>query len=80
MNAHLKENSNSKVNLEGVESNRDGYESRIEISINGQKQYRVTSNTESYLIQNRDTEIFGLGTDNDVDCLKTTLLSGRRYK
>lgn len=77
MNAHLNENNYLKVNLEGVESNRDGYGSRIEISINGQKQYRVTTNTESYLSQNSDTEIFGLGTATEVDYLKITWLSGQ---
>ena len=73
----LNENNYLKVNLEGVESNRDGYGSRIEISINDQKQYRVSANTESYLSQNSDTEIFGLGTANEIDYLKITWLSGQ---
>lgn len=66
-----------KINLEGVQSNRDGYGSRIEININGEKQYRVTANTESYLSQNSDTEIFGLGTAQQVDYIKITWLSGQ---
>lgn len=77
LSSSITTNNYLKVNLEGVESNRDGYGSRIEISINGQKQYRVTSNTESYLSQNSDTEIFGLGTATEVDYLKITWLSGQ---
>ncbi|WP_299213478.1 FG-GAP-like repeat-containing protein [uncultured Dokdonia sp.] len=65
-----------KVSLEGVESNRDGYGSRIEISINGEKQYRVTTNVESYLSQNSDVESFGVGNVAIIDYVKVTWLSG----
>lgn len=65
-----------KVSLEGVESNRDGYGSRIEISINGEKQYRVTTSVESYLSQNSDVETFGVGDAATIDYVKITWLSG----
>ncbi|WP_299684658.1 FG-GAP-like repeat-containing protein [uncultured Dokdonia sp.] len=65
-----------KVNLEGVESNRDGYGSRIEVSINGEKQYRITASVESYLSQNSDIETFGVGEATVVDYVKVTWLSG----
>ncbi|WP_299766111.1 FG-GAP-like repeat-containing protein [uncultured Dokdonia sp.] len=65
-----------KIHLEGVESNRDGYGSRIEISIDGEKQYRVTTSVESYLSQNSDTESFGVGDTTSIDYVKITWLSG----
>ncbi|GGG05290.1 RNA-binding protein [Dokdonia pacifica] len=65
-----------KVHLEGVESNRDGYGSRIEISVNGEKQYRVTASVESYLSQNSDTESFGVEEASVIDYVKITWLSG----
>lgn len=71
-------NSNNwlKVNLEGVTSNKDGIGSVIEISINGNKQYRYTLCGEGYLSQNSNTEFFGLGTNTVVDYVKVTWLSG----
>lgn len=71
-------NSNNwlKVNLEGEQSNRDGIGSRIEISINGEKQYRYTLCGEGYLGQNSGTEIFGLGDATTIDYIKVTWLSG----
>lgn len=65
-----------KVNLTGTVSNRDGIGSRIEIAINGEKQYRYTICGEGYLGQNSGTEIFGLGTATSVDYVKVTWLSG----
>lgn len=65
-----------KVKLEGTTSNRDGIGSKIEISINGQKQYRYTVCGEGYLGQNSDSEIFGLGSAATVDYVKVTWLSG----
>ena len=72
-------NSNNwlQINLEGVESNKMGIGSKIEISINGNKQYRYIHCGEGYLSQNSLTEIFGLGTEEDrVDYVKVTWLSG----
>ncbi len=71
-------NSNNylKVKLQGVLNNRDGIGSRIEISINGDKQYRYTLCGEGYLGQNSNTEMFGLGTATTVDHLKVTWLNG----
>lgn len=65
-----------KVKLQGTTSNRDGIGSRIEISINGQKQYRYTVCGEGYLGQNSNTEFFGLGSAKSIDYVKVTWLSG----
>ena len=65
-----------KINLEGIQSNKRGIGSLIEISINGVKQYRYTLCGEGYLGQNSGTEIFGLGDNNTVDYVKVTWLSG----
>jgi len=65
-----------KVKLEGTLSNRDGIGSVIEISINGNKQYRYTHCGEGYLSQNSATESFGLGTNTLIDYLKVKWLSG----
>jgi hypothetical protein len=65
-----------KINLEGIQSNKKGIGSFIEISINGEKQYRYTLCGEGYLSQNSGTEIFGLGDNSSVDYVKVTWLSG----
>nr|WP_321230432.1 FG-GAP-like repeat-containing protein [uncultured Psychroserpens sp.] len=65
-----------KVNLEGVQSNRDGIGSVIEISINGNKQYRYTHIGEGFLSQNSLTESFGLGNATAIDYIKVKWLSG----
>jgi hypothetical protein len=65
-----------KIKLEGTQSNRNGIGSKIEIAINGEKQYRYTLCGEGYLSQNSATEIFGLGTNNNVDYVKVKWLSG----
>ncbi|GAA0746769.1 hypothetical protein GCM10009431_23440 [Gaetbulibacter jejuensis] len=65
-----------KVKLQGTVSNRDGIGSLIEISINGEKQYRYTLCGEGYLSQNSGTEIFGLADNTVVDYVKVTWLSG----
>ena len=57
-------------------SNRDGIGSRIEISINGEKQYRYTLCGEGYISQNSNTEFFGLGSNTQIDYIKVTWLSG----
>ncbi|MBT8273238.1 MAG: VCBS repeat-containing protein [Bacteroidia bacterium] len=65
-----------KIRLEGTDSNRDGIGSKIEISVNGTKQYRYTLCGEGYLSQNSNTEFFGLGTNTVVDYVKVNWLSG----
>jgi len=65
-----------KIKLEGIQSNTKGIGSLIEISINGDKQYRYTLCGEGYLGQNSGTEIFGLGNNNSVDYVKVKWLSG----
>jgi hypothetical protein len=65
-----------KVKLEGTVSNRNGVGSLIEISINGEKQYRYTLIGEGYLSQNSGTEIFGIGTASNIDYVKVKWLSG----
>lgn len=65
-----------KVKLEGTISNRMGIGSFIEISINGDKQYRYTLCGEGYLAQNSATEMFGLGLATHIDYVKVKWLSG----
>lgn len=73
---HMPMNNWLKINLEGTLSNRDGIGSKIEISVNGNKQYRYTLCGEGYLSQNSNTEFFGLGTHSVVDYVKVNWLSG----
>jgi hypothetical protein len=75
-NETITTNNYLKVKLEGTTSNRDGVGSKIEININGNKQYRYTLCGEGYLSQNSDSEIFGLGSNTMVDYIKVTWLSG----
>lgn len=65
-----------KVKLQGVESNRMGIGSWIEISVNGQKQYNYTLCGEGYLGQNSASEFFGIGESDSIDYIKVTWLSG----
>ncbi|MDT0557542.1 FG-GAP-like repeat-containing protein [Ichthyenterobacterium sp. W332] len=64
------------VKLTGTQSNSDGVGSLIEISINGNKQYRYTMCGEGYLAQNSEKELFGLGSNDIVDYVKVKWLSG----
>ena len=66
-----------KVKLEGVISNRQGIGSWIEISIDGNKQYRYTLCGEGFLGQNSAYEFFGLGDASSIDFIKVTWLSGQ---
>jgi len=65
-----------KITLEGTLSNRDGIGAIIEISINGQKQFRQTQCGEGYLTQNSSTEFFGLGQNSTIDYVKVKWPSG----
>jgi len=65
-----------KVKLEGVQSNRMGVGSWIEISVNGDKQYNYTLCGEGYLSQNSAYEFFGIGDATAIDYVKVTWLSG----
>ncbi len=65
-----------KVNLEGVDSNRDGIGSWIELYHDGQKQVRYTQCGTAYLAQNTQTEHFGLGTFETCDSLIIRWQSG----
>ena len=65
-----------KVKLEGVQSNKNGIGSWIEISVGGQELFRYTLCGEAFLGQNSATEIFGLGTATTIDYLKVKWLSG----
>ena len=67
-----------KINLQGVQSNKNGVGSTIEISIDGNKQYRYTLCGEGYLAQYSDSEFFGLGENTIVDYVKVTWLSGNQ--
>ena len=75
-NNTLNTNNWLKVKLEGTTSNKNGIGSFIEISINGNKQYRYTLCGEGYLSQNSAIEFFGLGENIRVDYIKVTWLSG----
>ena len=66
-----------KVKLEGIDSNRQGIGSWIEISINGNKQYNYTLCGEGFLGQNSAYEFFGLGAANSIDYIKVSWLSGQ---
>jgi hypothetical protein len=76
MNTNTDGNNWLKVTLEGVTSNRMGIGSWIEISLNGNKQYRYTLNGEGYTSQNSGAEFFGLGNSATIDYVKVTWLSG----
>ncbi|RNC79800.1 MAG: T9SS C-terminal target domain-containing protein [Winogradskyella sp.] len=76
MNKTNTTNNYLSVSLNGTTSNKDGIGSRIEISINGEKQYRYLINGESYISQNSFTEYFGVGAATIVDYVKVTWLSG----
>ena len=65
-----------KVKLQGVQSNRMGVGSLIEISSGGEIQYNYTLCGEGYLGQNSAFEFFGLGNNTIVDYVKVTWLSG----
>ena len=65
-----------KVKLEGTTSNRNGIGSFIEISVDGNKQYRYTCLGEGYLSQNSATQHFGLGNQAMIDYIKVKWLSG----
>ena len=75
-NQTTSQNNSLSIQLEGVQSNRDGIGSKIEIAINGNKQYRYIMCGEGYLGQNSFKEVFGLGTATLVDYVKVTWLSG----
>ncbi|MDG5491716.1 FG-GAP-like repeat-containing protein [Psychroserpens sp. SPM9] len=65
-----------KLNLTGTISNTDGIGSRIELSVNGQKQYGYTHLGEGYMSQNSKTKHFGLHDATVIDYIKITWLSG----
>lgn len=75
-NETIQNNNWLKVNLEGVSSNRDGIGSTIEISTNGNKQYRYTLCGEGYISQNSNREFFGVSSNAIIDYVKVTWLSG----
>lgn len=64
------------VRLQGTVSNRDATGARIEISADGNVQYRVLLSGEGYMSQNSTKEIFGLGEANLVDYVKVTWPNG----
>ncbi|MCB0398122.1 MAG: VCBS repeat-containing protein [Winogradskyella sp.] len=75
-NNTIQNNNWLKIKLEGTQSNRNGIGSFIEISINGQKQFRYTLCGEGYLSQHSGTEIFGIGNSTIIDYVKVKWLSG----
>ncbi len=75
-NQGISENNWIKVRLKGTLSNRSGIGSKIEIGIDGDKQYRYTLCGEGYLGQNSSFEFFGLGNATSVDYIRVSWLSG----
>lgn len=65
-----------KVKLEGVQSNKNGIGSWIEVSANNKVMYRYSLCGEAFLGQNSATEIFGIGDATMVDYVKVSWLSG----
>lgn len=76
VNTSTSNNNYLGVKLTGTASNYDGIGSTIEISINGNVQYRYTMCGEGYLGQNSEKELFGLGLNTSVDYVKVKWLSG----
>ena len=58
-----------KVTLEGVQSNRDGVSTWIDLFSGGQQQTRYTFCGEGYLAQNSFSEFFGIGQSSVIDSL-----------
>ncbi|MFP4845799.1 FG-GAP-like repeat-containing protein [Winogradskyella sp. PE311] len=75
-NRSINSNNFLSIDLEGTVSNIDGVGAVIEISINGNKQYRNVMSSESYMSQNSFREIFGVGTASVIDYIKVTWPSG----
>lgn len=65
-----------KIKLEGVESNRDGVGSRIEVFTGEQHLTRYTHCGIAYLAQNSSVETIGVGNVNLIDSIKVHWLSG----
>ncbi len=75
-NTSTPSNNYLSIQLEGSVSNKDGIGSVIEISIGGNKQFRVVLGGESYMAQNSLIESFGVGNVSTVDYVKVKWLSG----
>ncbi|SDS53607.1 Por secretion system C-terminal sorting domain-containing protein [Formosa sp. Hel1_31_208] len=76
-NTSVLSNSNwIKLKFIGTTSNREGVGTRIEISVNGEKQYLYTHCGEGYLSQNSKLKHIGLGDSTIIDYIKLTWLSG----
>lgn len=69
-----------KIELEGVISNRDGIGSRLEIYSGTVYQQRYTYCGIGFLAQNSNTEIFGTGSQNQVDSIIITWPTGHQDK
>ena len=65
-----------KLQLEGVESNRNGIGSWIEAIAGNDHYYRYTTLGQSYASQNSLSEIIGIGEHEMIDTLKITWTSG----
>lgn len=65
-----------KIKLEGVQSNKMGVGSKIELFANGKRQYQYVICGEGYISQNSGLEFFGLRNATTIDYIKVTWLSG----
>ncbi len=70
------DNNYIKVKLTGTVSNRDAIGSKIEISVNEDRQYRYVMCGEGYLSQNSLVQSIGIGEASTIDYIKVTWLSG----
>ncbi|WP_203292981.1 FG-GAP-like repeat-containing protein [Luteirhabdus pelagi] len=75
-NTSTQSNNWLKVKLQGVESNRMGIGSWIEVGVGSRVQYRYTLCGEGFLGQNSAYEFFGIGAAAEIDYIKVTWLSG----
>jgi hypothetical protein len=67
-----------KVDLEGIESNRDAYGSVVRAVSQGRSWIRIVGGGSSYLSQNSSLVHFGLGSNASVDSLIVTWPGGKR--
>ena len=65
-----------KIDLEGVQSNREGIGSWIELYLNGQRWVRYTHCGQGYLSQNTFRQHFGLGAETMADSVIVRWPSG----
>lgn len=76
VNQHANQNHWFHVDLEGVDSNRDGLDSQLTVTTGSRTFYREAHNGEGFGSTNSPTIEFGLGDEDRVDCLEIRWPSG----